>query len=121
MVAQHVEDEALLDGLLHRVGMEWQVFDGAVWLRSWLTEQFEGLVLGRGGESEIARIVEQPVVLYGAVDLVLERVVVVIVIGCFAKGKVHGGGGTPALTGVSFVDDDGEFSSSVFVGDSVHY
>ena len=33
VVAQHIEDEALLNGLLHRVAVERQVLDGSIGLR----------------------------------------------------------------------------------------
>ena len=58
VVSQHVQDEAFLDGLLHGVGVEWQVLDGAVVLRKRFTEQLQGLVLGGGGEGEVAGVGE---------------------------------------------------------------
>ena len=108
MVAEHVEDEAFLDGLLHGVAVERQVLDSAVRLRIRFAEQFEGLVLWCGREGEIAGVVEQAAVFDDVVDLVLERVFV-IVVGLAAQRDVHGSGGASALAGVGFVDDDGEF------------
>ena len=70
VVTEDVEDEAFLDGLLHGVAMERQVLDGVVWLRIWISEQFECLVLGRGREREVAGVGEHPVALNEAVYLV---------------------------------------------------
>ena len=52
------------------------------------------------------------------VDLVLERVFVILV-GLAAQRDVHGGSGASALAGVGFVDDDGEFPAAVLVRDGV--
>ena len=46
VVAQHVEDEALFDGLAHRIGVE----GDEVAVRGFGAEQAQGLALGRGGE-----------------------------------------------------------------------
>lgn len=50
VVGEHVEDEPLLDGLLHRVQVEWLGQRAAV--RD-AAEQFEGLGLRGGGEREV--------------------------------------------------------------------
>jgi len=78
VVAQHrcvvlddVHDEALLDGLLHRVAVERPVPDGAVRLRVGFAEQFQRLVLGCRGEGEVACVREQLARLHDAVDPVL--------------------------------------------------
>src|SRR2546421_86606 len=55
VVLEHVEDEAFLDGLLHGVSIEGAVLDLAVLLVG-LAEGLEGLVLGRGGEGEVAGV-----------------------------------------------------------------
>ena len=59
VVLEHVEDEALLDRLLHRVAVERPVLDRAVRLRLGLAEDLERLVLGRGGEGEVAGVRQQ--------------------------------------------------------------
>ena len=82
----------------------------------WLSEQLERFVLRRGGEGEVAGIVQEPVALDDAVDLVLEGVVVVRVSGVPEGGR-HGAGGAAALAGVGLVDDDGELAAAVFVAD----
>ena len=78
VVAQDVEDEALLDGLLHGVAVEGQVADRAVGLRIRGAEDLEGLVLGGGGEGEVARVGQQLLGLHQAVDLILEGVLVLV-------------------------------------------
>ena len=50
VVLQHVEDEALLDGLLHRVEVERLRQP----VRALAAEQLQRLGLGRGGEGEVA-------------------------------------------------------------------
>ena len=56
VVLQHVQDEALLDRLLHGVAVEGVVLDGAVGLRLRVAEDFQRLVLGGGGEGEVAGV-----------------------------------------------------------------
>ena len=46
IVAEHIKDEALLDGLPHRVGVE----GDEVTVRGFGAEQAQGLALGGGGE-----------------------------------------------------------------------
>ena len=77
MVGQYVEDEAFLDGLLHGVRVERQVLDGAVGLGRCVAEQFEGLVLWRRREGEVAGVVQQPSAFDDPVDAVLEGVVII--------------------------------------------
>ena len=56
VVLEHVQDEALLDRLLHRVAVERAVLHRPVRLRRRLAEDLQRLVLGRGGEGEVARV-----------------------------------------------------------------
>ena len=54
---EHVEDEALLDRLLHRVAVEGPVLDLALGIgRQRLAKHLQRLVLGRGGEGEVAGV-----------------------------------------------------------------
>jgi hypothetical protein len=54
---EHVEDEALLDRLLHGVAVEGAVLDLAFGVgRQRLAENLQRLVLGRSGESEVAGV-----------------------------------------------------------------
>ena len=55
VVRQHVNDEALLDRLLHRVGMERQVLSVAALLNR-RAKDLQRLVLRRGGEGEVAGV-----------------------------------------------------------------
>ena len=79
VVGQHVHDEAFLDGLLHRVVVERQVFHRAVRLRVRGPEELEGLVLGSGGERKVGGVGQEPPALDYPVDLVLEGVLVIVV------------------------------------------
>ena len=55
VVLQHVDDEAFLDRLLHGVDVEWEMPGvPALWRR--VAEDFQGLVLGGGGEGEVAGV-----------------------------------------------------------------
>ncbi|GEM_PF-6227346 len=54
VVLQHIEDEALLDGLFHGVAVERVVLHSAVGLRVRIAEDLQGLVLGGRSEGKIA-------------------------------------------------------------------
>ena len=71
VMGQHVDDEALLDRLLHCVNMEGPVPDRAA-LGYGCAEDLERLVLGRGREGEVAGIAQQLLRLHQAVDHVLK-------------------------------------------------
>ena len=118
VVRQHVQDEALLDGLLHGVAVEGAVPDGAVGLRVGRAEDLQRLVLGGGGEREVAGVGQQPARLHHAVDPVLAGLVLV----CFACRAERGRDGrrrAPALAGVRLVDEDGEAPRALLVADLV--
>ena len=80
VVRQHVQDEPLLDCLLHGVAVEGVVPDRAAWLRVRLAEDLQRLVLRGGGEREVAGVREQLARLHQAVDVVL---------GSFLLGPLH--------------------------------
>ena len=96
VVAQHVQDETLLDGLLHGIAVEWQVSHHAV--RLWLlySENLQCLVLGRGSKSKIAGVGEQLLGLNKTVDPVFYRLVVILFSG-FGKSLCQGCGSAPSL------------------------
>ena len=71
VVLQNVQDEALLDGLLHRVAVECKVPHRAVGLRVGLAEDLQRLVLRGGSEREVAGVRQQLARLHRAVDAVL--------------------------------------------------
>ena len=56
VVPEHVENEALLDRLLHRVAVEGPVLNRAIRLRLGLAKDLERLVLGRGSKGEVAGV-----------------------------------------------------------------
>ena len=93
----------------------------AVRLRVGSAEDFQRLVLGRGGKREVAGVGEQPARLHQPVDPVLEgffltrygrRAV-------FRERLGHGRVGAAALAGVRLVDDDGEAPAAMLVADLV--
>ena len=118
VVRQHVQDEALLDRLLHGVAVKGAMLDRAVRLRLRLAENFQGLVLGRGGEGEVARVGEQLVRLHQAVDLVLEGLLLALRAGLGERLR-HRRAGAAALAGVRFVDDDGEALPALLIANFV--
>lgn len=84
---QHVEDEAFLDGMLHRVAVEGVVLGlAALFVR--LPENFQRLVLRCGRESEVAGVRQHLLRLHHAVDLSPKRLVLFLLAG-FRQGHVH--------------------------------
>ena len=118
VVPQHVQDEALLDRLLHGVAVEGTVLDGAVRLRVGLAEDLQRLVLRRGGEGEVARVGQELLGLHQPVDLVLGGLVLLL---CPDGRECHreGSGRASALAGVRLVDDDGEAPPAVLAADLI--
>ena len=122
VVGQHVQDEPLLDGLLHGVAVERPVPDhGAVGHR--LAEELERLVLRRRGEREVAGVGQHAPRLEDAVDPVLGRL---LLVGLrlrvwHTEGAVHARRRTPALPRVRLVDEDGEAAVPVLAADVVHH
>ena len=102
---QHIEDEALLDRLLHGVAVEGPALAGSPSDR--LAEDLQRLVLRGGGEGEVAGVGQELARFHDAVDLVLECLVVFV--RCSAStAPCDRRRGAPALAGVRLVDDDGE-------------
>ena len=118
VVRQHVQDEALLDGLLHGVAVEGAVPYGAVGLRVGRAEDLQRLVLRGGGKREVAGVGEQLARLHHAVDLVLVGLVLALFAGFPERGR-DGRGRAAALAGVGLVDDDGEAARALLVADLV--
>ena len=119
IVLQHIEDETLLDCLLHRVAVERVVLHRAVGLRVRLAENLQGLVLGGRGEGEVAGVGHHLPAYHDLVDFILERFFFLTVLGMLFQYAVHGSGGLAALTGMRLVDDDGELALAVFVADLI--
>ena len=118
---QYVQDEPLLDRLLHGVAVECAVLHGAVGLRVRVAEDLQRLVLRGGGEREVARVGEQLAGLHQAVDPILEGLLLAPFAPFTGLGERlrHGRAGSAALAGVGLVDDDGEAPPALRVADLV--
>ncbi len=110
---EHIEDEAFLDRLLHRVAVEGPVLDLALGVgRQRLAEHLQRLVLGRGGEGEVAGVGQHLARRHALFQRLVHRVLGigprVFVLRRVAKRLAHRRRGLAALAGVRLVDDDGE-------------
>ena len=117
VTAQHIEDEALLDRLLHRVAVEGAVPGPAV-LHDGIAENLQGLRLRRRGEREVARVGQQLARLHDPVDAVFRRLLLVLLTGG-GERHVHRGGGLAALARMRLVDDDRKAAVAVQAADVV--
>ena len=118
VVRDHVDDEALLDGLLHRVGVEGPVL--GVWVDGVLrAKDLQRLVLRRGREGEVAGVIQQPLRLHQPVDLVFGCLVLVLAAAVCAECHGNGRRRPSALARVRLVDDDREPASPVLVADGL--
>ena len=118
VVAEHVEDEALFDSLLHGVGVEGPPAPLTV-LLVFLSEHLERLALGCGGEGEVARVGEHLALLHRPVDGILRHLFAFRTRA--AECPAHRRCGAPALAGVGLVYDDGESAPAVLVPDPVEH
>ena len=118
VVLDDVHDEALLDGLLHRVAVERAVPDSTVRLRDALAEQFQRLALRRRGEREVARVPQQPARLHDAVDPVLVGLVLLDP-SRLRECTGHRRRRLATLAGVCLVDDDRKAPVPLAVSDLV--
>ena len=111
VVLQHIQNESFLDRLLHRINMEGSMLDiVAVLIRN--AEGFQRFILRGCGKRKVAGIVQQFAPFHHGVDFIL---VVHFVIGSKSgKRKVHLRRVSSALSGMSFIDDDGEMVILVF-------
>ena len=106
VVLEHVEDEALLDRLLHRVAVERPVLDLAA-VGGTARRRSPASCSWRGGEGEVAGVVGS---ILRASDALVSSCVVHRRLRRRAKRLVHRRGRLAALAGVRLVDDDGETS-----------
>ena len=116
VMGEHVQDEPLLNRLLHGVTVEGEVLDRAVGLRSSVAEDLQGLVLGGGREGEVAGVGKQPARLHQAVDLVLEGLLFLLFAG-LGEGLRHGRAGAAALARMGLIDDDGKGAAPMVAAD----
>ena len=118
VVGQHIDDEALLDGLLHRVGVERSVPSGAVRVRDGLPEHLQRLVLRGRGERKVARVGQQLLGFDDPVDLILDALLLIAVLPtaeCTGDRRRR----LRALRGVGFIDHDREAAPLVLCADVV--
>ena len=106
---EHIEDEALLDGLAHGVEVEGRgLAVGAL-----VAEQLQGLVLGRGREGEEAHVGLRPAEQGGAQGELVRGGEVLALFrelrgdGAVGEQLLDGDGHLAGLGGVGLVDDDG--------------
>ena len=81
-----------------------------LWCRC--AKDLERLILGRGGEGKIASVGEHLARLHQPVDLVLKSFLHHLR-SCIRERLRHGRSGAPTLARVSFVDNNGKFTSPV--------
>ena len=105
---EHVQDEPLLDSLLHGVAVEGEMPDLAVALRERVAEHLQRLVLRGGGEGEVAGVRKELAPLHDAVDAVLEGLLFVRLGPALPEHPGDRGRRAPALAGVRLVNDDCE-------------
>ena len=110
---EHVEDEAFLDRLLHRVAMEGPMPDAPFRVgRQRLAEHLQRLVLRRRGEGEVAGVGQHPARRHALFERRVHRVLGVrsrvVVVPRRAERLAHRRRGLAALTRMRLVDDDGK-------------
>ena len=105
---EHVEDEALLDGLTHRIDVERAVPHLAVGLGEGHAEGLQRLVLGRGGEGVEVGVGSHFAPLGKLAHRLVDAFLLVVVIVLAAEYLVGVAGHASALAAVGLVDDHGE-------------
>jgi hypothetical protein len=121
---EHVEDEALLDRLLHGVAVERPMPDPACGVgRQRLTEHLQRLVFGCRGEREVAGVAQHPARRHALFESGVHRVLGVGTFVLIARRRTterlaHRRRGLATLARVGLVDDDGEGLAG-FAGDLV--
>ena len=116
VVLEHVQDEPLLDRLLHAVVVERKMPDRAVALRIRIAENLQRLVLRRGREGVVAGVGEQLARLHQA----LEPLIVGLVLAHLVRLAQHGRDrrtGLAALARMRLVDDHREGAPAMLVAD----
>ena len=116
VVLEHVQDEALLDRLLHAVVVERKMPDRAVALRIRFAEDLQRLVLRRGREGVVAGVGEKLARLHQA----FEPFVVRLVLACLVRLAEHSRDrrtGLAPLARVRLVDDHREGAPAMRVAD----
>ena len=103
VVFQHVENEAFLNGLLHRVHVEWAMFYiVAILIRN--TEGLQRFIFRSGCEGKVAGISQQLTAFHHCIDFIL--IIHLIFGGKAGKSQVHLGRVTSTLTGMGLVNNN---------------
>ena len=118
VVLEHVQDEPLLDGLLHAVDVKRTMPHRAVTTGLRVTENLQRPVFRGGGEGVIAGVGEQLAGRHQTIDPVLASVVLPR-FSRLPQGSGHGRAGLAPLAGMGLVDDDGEAAAPLLVADLV--
>ena len=116
VVLEHVQDEPLLDRLLHAVVVERKMPDRAVALRLRVAEDLQRLVLRRGREGVVAGVGQQLARLHQA----LEPFIVGLVLAHLVRLAQHGRDcrtGLAALARMRLVNDHRERAPAMLVAD----
>src|SRR5262249_35468533 len=117
VVFQHVQNESLLNRLLHRINVKSDVFY-LVARRCGIAEHFQSLVLWCGSEREIARVWQHLFRFDNPVDGILDGFLLLFLT-TSSEGDVHFCRYAPALAGMCFVNDDGKLPSPMFAPDLI--
>ena len=111
VTTKHVEDEALLDGLLHRVDVEGAMARLAIGAGKGFAEGLERLVLGRGRKGVEVGIGGHAPAGHVALDEAVYFVLAVGSVGGVGRAAEHPvgiGAHLTALAGMGLIDDDSE-------------
>ena len=114
IVPKHIKNEALLNGLLHRIDMERAMLDFTILLIG-NTKHLLGLILRSSCESKVAGGGDELTSLHHGIDLIL--VVCIVICGKTRKCQIHIRGITSTLAGMRLVDDDGKLVILMFLPD----
>ena len=114
---QDIDDEPLLDGLLHGVGVKGHM-PGNSACGSRPAEYLQSLVLRSRGEGEVAGIGQEPLGLHQPIDLVLGGLCLLLS-ACLPQRHGHRSRGTAPLARMGLVDDKGELATSMLIVDGV--
>ena len=118
-MSKHIQDEAFLDRLFHRIAVEGDVSDVLPSVFR-IPKNLKCFVFRRRRKREVAGILQHLPGFHKSIDLVLGRVLIVVFAGVTQR---HGyrSGHLAALARMGFIDDDREPASLVFIADLVEH
>ena len=114
IVAEHIQNEAFLNSLLHGVDMEWAMLDFSV-LFIGNTKHLLGLILRCGCEGKVAGRRDELTSLHHGIDFVF--IIRFVVCSKAGKCQIHIGRVTPALARMRLVNDNGKLVVFMFLPD----